>query len=83
MAGPANRPQAVAEERVEEAVAAIESARRQLELAQQRLTCVNGVLSEWKRLGRLHELVKLAGYDLVARREQIRRKGGLSLDGLI
>jgi hypothetical protein len=73
----------VAEARVEEALAVIAEARHLLELGEKTLSGVHGVVYERKRLARLAGQVQLAWNDLVGRRDQLRRGGGLSLDELV
>jgi hypothetical protein len=70
---------AVAEARVEEALAAIREARRALAVGEQKLSGVSGFVYERKRLERLTSQVLLAASNLEDRREYLRSKGRLWL----
>jgi hypothetical protein len=65
---------------VEVALAAIQQAQRLLERATQALSAVNGMTSEWKRLGTLHDRVRGAWYDVTGKSDSLLLKGRLVLD---
>lgn len=69
-----------AEARVEAALACLEDAQRLIDQAAQALSAVNGLGSEWRRLGALHDRVRRAWYDLRGKTDSLLLKGRLVLD---
>jgi len=69
-----------AEARVEAALVCLEDAQRLIDQAAQALSGVNGLGSEWRRMGVLHDRVKRAWYDVQGKTDSLLLKGRLVLD---
>ena len=79
-ADPLLRRKAVAEMRLEEALASIEEAQRLIDRAGADLCSVRGMAKEWKQLGALYDKVKSTWYAVNNRARRLRTSGRLLLD---
>jgi hypothetical protein len=68
------------EARVAAALAAIQEAQGLIGQATRGLCSVNGMVAEWRRLGKLYEQVRRTWYAVETKRDRLRLRGGPTLD---